>query len=160
MSTRVKNTRKSHILHKKSKITKVLLHQIAFVPRFPLGKYEKQLCSVLTCFLWSYGASAGWSAGFYAGSACSSGWNQVDPLTCSNWDRLGARISPHYRDIDHSQQGQLWIIDALLLERSLRAACIFATVIFNGHPSSQEERNYKLHVSQKAVGQISLGLMN
>lgn len=56
-------------------------------------------------------------ADFCPGSASSSGWNQVDPLTCSNQDSTrGSYQSTLQR---HRSLEQLWIIDATLTEGGL-----------------------------------------
>lgn len=127
--------------------------QVLIWPRFPLDQYETSFVLCLHACRGLAGRPWGWGAGFNAGSASRSGWNQVDPLTCSGWDRRGARISPHYRGIDHSQQERLWIIDAPLLDRSLRSACVCtkaATVPFSGYLSRQEG-NYTLHVLKRLL---------
>lgn len=66
------------------------------------------------------------SLDFYPGSASSSEWNPVGPLTCGSEDATrGACIGPHYRDIDPCRQEQFWIIYAAASEWRLCSACIF-----------------------------------
>ncbi len=79
------------------------------------------VCRRLTVILQSM--SAGCRGFFFAGSASSSWWNQVGPLTCCSQDLTrGSYQSTLQR---HRSHKLLWIIDAALIERRHCSACIF-----------------------------------
>lgn len=92
-------------------------HQNKNTPEWPVASLYSH------SFLGSQSVSVGCGAEFCAGSASSSGWNPVGPLTCWSQDSTGgsyqSTLQKHRSQEQHGGQELSWIFDAALIERRL-----------------------------------------